>query len=222
MKFGVTIDDRELTHESNAWIHPYLVNAFPSVEFTINRIDEGDFESDHVIVERKKIEDLWESLQDGRFHDQINRLMTHHDKIVIYLIVGSVDAFMFKHNALHARGIVRKPDADTIDAMIASLLIRYNFRVICDSNEQLGLKRMIRMMQKIEDEDALDIPSKVDPLMLSGCITGLSKKQVQELSKKYGTSLVRWGKLSKAQLMEIKGIGPAKADKFLKILNSGF
>lgn len=220
MNFEVTIDDREVTPDP--WILHYLQESFPSVVFNVKRMEEADYESTHVMVERKRIDDLWSSLQDGRFHDQINRLMTHQDKVVIYLIVGSVDAFLFKHNQLHERGIVRKPDADIIDGMIASLLVRYNFRVICDSNEHLGLKRMIRMMQKIEDEDVLDIPSKIDPLMLSGSITGLTKKQVQELARKYGTSLVKWGNLTKSQLMEIKGVGPAKADKFLKVLNSGF
>ena len=160
--------------------------------------------------------------QDGRFHDQINRLMTYKDHVVCYLIVGSVDAWEFKHNELHKRGIVRKPDRDIIDGMIASLLVRYNFRVICDSNEHLGLKRMIRLMQKIEEEDVLDIPSKIDPTMLAGCITGLSKKQTQELVKRHGTSIVKWGNLTREQLMDIPGIGKIRADKFLKILNSGW
>ena len=218
----VIVDDRELVHESNAWMLPFLKKTFPEITFKVERLDEADFATPRVVVERKTIDDLWSSLADGRFHDQINRLMTYKDHVVIYLIVGSVDAFLFKHNQLHEHGIVRKPNIDIIDGMIASLLVRYNFRVICDSNEQLGLKRMVRMMQKIENEESLDIPSKVDPLMLAACITGLSKKQVIELSRKHGTSLAHWATLTKAQLMEIKGIGAMKANKFIKVLNEGF
>lgn len=220
--FEVFVDDRELVHESQEWILPFLKQHFPDVTFTVQRLEESDFATEHVLFERKTIDDLWSSLQDGRFHDQINRLMTHQEKVVCYLIVGSIDAWEFKHNELHKRGIVRKPDRNVIDGMIASLMTRYNFRVICDSNEQLGLKRMIRTMQKIEEEDVLNIPSKIDPVLLAGCITGLSKKQIRELVKRHGTSVVQWAKLTPKQLMDIPGIGKVRAEKFLKVLNFGW
>ena len=220
--FEVFVDDRETVHESQEWIMPFLKQHFPDINFVVKRLDEGDYASKRVIFERKTIDDLWSSLADGRFHDQINRLLTYKDHVVCYLIVGSVEAWEFKHNEMYKRGIVRKPDRDIIDGMIASLMTRYNFRVICDSNEHLGLKRMIRTMQKIEEEDVLDLPSKTDPAMFAACIVGFTKAQIRELIKRHGTSIAGWSTLTKSQLMDIHGVGPKRAEKFIRVLNDGW
>jgi ERCC4-type nuclease len=222
MGFEVTIDDRELIH--NDWMLDYLKTEFPSVKFNVVRMEEGDFATPHVLVERKTIDDLWNSLYDGRFHDQGDRLMTHmDDKIIIYLIVGSVDAWEFKMNGLYkSRAIGRAPDRDVIDSMIASLIVRDNFRVICDSNERLGLKRMIRIMQKVEDEDVLDLPSQRNHAMLAARLFGMSKKEVLSLIGLYGTSITNWCCLTAEQLNKVKGFGPAKSNKFIKFCQQGW
>lgn len=222
LNFNVTIDDRELIH--NPWMLDYLKGEFPDVEFNVVRMEEGDFESEHVLVERKTIDDLWESLYDGRFHDQSDRLMTHMDeKVIIYLIVGSVDAWEFKHMGMYkAKHTSRFPDRNIIDSMIASLIIRQNFRVICDSNERLGLKRMIRIMQKVEDEDVLDLPSQRNHAMLAARLFGMSKREAMSLIGLYGTSIADWCRLTKEQLTKVKGFGPAKADKFIEFCKHGW
>lgn len=218
--FEILIDDRELTH--NDWMLPYLRHQFPAVKFSVERQTEGDFISPSVMVERKTIDDLWDSLLDGRFHDQSSRLMTYTDKVIIYLIVGSVDLWEFKYDGLYkAHKVPKAPDRNIIDSCIASLIVRHNFRVICDTNEKNGLKRMVRIMQKIE-EGSLDLPSNRNHAMLAAVLTGISKTQVLELIKLYGTSLARWATLTKADLTKITGIGPAKADKFIKFFKEGW
>jgi ERCC4-type nuclease len=221
-EFEVIIDDRELTHGD--WILTYLTASFPEITFTVKRTEEGDFTTPKTIFERKTVSDLWNSLHDGRFHDQAERLMTHaNEKIIVYLIVGSVDAWEFEQNNLFKCGKVpRKPDREAMDACIASLMVRYNFRVICDSNEYLGLRRMIRTMQKIEVEDITDYTSGRNCAMLAARLFGISKKEVQALISLYGTSVERWCKLTIDQLTKIKGFGPAKAEKFVKFCKAGW
>lgn len=211
-KLTIHLDSRE-----PIWIKKWLPTQFKNIKFTGKALEEGDYASEHVLIERKSISDLWSSLQDGRFYTQLDRLCTHSDKVIIYLITGSIDEWLYKMKQLHIN-----VNEDIIDGCIASLLVRSNVRVICDSHEKAALKRMVRMIIKIEDENVLDLPSKRNPDMLTARLLNISKAEWFAIKEMYGTSLCFLCNLSEKDLLKVKGIGPKKAKSILQIIKHGW
>lgn len=219
MQFTVIIDDRE---DSKYLRH--LQTKFPEIYFDYKRIEEGDYVSDHVMVERKTIADLWSSIHDGRFHSQVNRMMTHNpEKVIIYLVVGSVEEWAYKMEELRSKGIIStKVNPELIDGCIASLIVRENIRVICDTNELLGLNRVIKIMKKIEVEDVLNIPSQRDPDMLAARVLNINKRDWYAIKGKYGSSFAYLSTLSVKDFMTLPGFGKVKSEKVHNILQLGW
>ena len=127
MAFTVTVDNRE---DEKYLLH--LQKTFPDIYFEYKRITEGDYVSEHVMCERKTINDLWESVHDGRFHSQVNRMMTYNpDMVVVYLVVGSVEEWKFRQDEYYRKKIIStKVDPELIDSCIASLIVRENIHLI--------------------------------------------------------------------------------------------
>ncbi len=218
MAFSVTIDSRE-----PKWIKDWLPRTFPKLKFDISKLEEGDFCSEHVIVERKTIADLWGSImgsktEDGRLEAQLSRLTTHQsDKIVIIMITGDVDEWLGKMRRLHIL-----VDEDIIDGMIASLIVRDNIRVICGAHEKSCLKRMIRIMWKIEVEHSLDFPKLRNPDMLMARILDISKNDWFAIKETYGTSVSYLCKLTEKDFGKVSGIGKVKSKRIVEILQHGW
>lgn len=211
-KLTITIDSRE-----SAWIKKWLPTQFKNVNFEVKALSEGDYGSEHVLIERKTISDLWSSLNDNRFHSQLDRLCTHHDKVIIYLITGSIDEWLYKMKQLHIN-----VNEDIIDGCIASLLVRCNVRVICDSHEKAALKRMVRMILKVEAEGVLDMPSKRNPDMLAARLLNVSKTEWFAIKEMFGSSLCFLCNVSEKDLCKVKGIGPKKAKNIIQIMKHGW
>ena len=186
----IQVDSRE-----KAWIHTFLKKSFPNINFESKQLTTSDYMSKTVCIERKTIGDLWASIQDGRFHEQVNRMATFaNEKTVIYLIVGSIEEWEVEYESnrklLLKKGIkLRKANKDIIDGCIASLLVRENIRVIVNTNEKLGLKQMVRIIEKIEVEQTLDVPSKRNPDTLAARLLNISLTDWTALKEVHGSSL---------------------------------
>jgi ERCC4-type nuclease len=171
-----------------------------------------------VCVERKRIDDLWASIHDGRFRSQTSRITTHQsDKVVMYLIAGSIDEFIYTE---YKRGVII--DENVLHGAIASLLVRDNIRVLYCTNEKNGLKQMVRFIQKIEEEDILNYPASRDCDMLFSRILNISKNMWFDIKEKYGTSLCHLCSLSEKDFMKVKGIGKVKAKTLVNLLKHGW
>jgi ERCC4-type nuclease len=216
----VTIDSREPSH-----IKDWLPKQFPQYKFQIKALKEGDFLGEcenkknlGILVERKFIGDLYSSVmgskgKKGRFPFQVSRLTTHQcDKIVILLVTGSVDEYVYKMQKL---GVT--VDRDIIDGIIASVVVRDNIRVIIDYNEKNALKRMIRTMQKVCDGQ-LDIPAHRNCDALAARLLNITLIQWKAIRDTYGTDLSYIASLSDKQLMDVDGIGKVKARKIREML----
>jgi len=217
----ITIDSREPVS-----IKEWLPKQFPKIKFKIEVLKEGDFLGEcennknlGILVERKYIGDLYSSVmgtkgKKGRFPFQVSRLTTHQcDKVVILLVTGSIDEYIYKMQKL---GITI--DRDVIDGIIASVVVRDNIRVIVDYDEKNALKRMVRCMQKICDEQ-LDIPAHRNCDALMSRLLNISLVQWKALRDTYGTDLSYIATLSDKELMEVDGIGKVKARKIREMLN---
>ena len=61
--------------------------------FEVKTLQEGDYLiSDSVIVERKRIDDLYGSIMDGRLKSQVCRLTTNYaGKLIVIFVHGSLE-----------------------------------------------------------------------------------------------------------------------------------
>lgn len=216
----ITIDSRE-----PGWVKEWLPKQFPKIKFKIEALKEGDYQSDcetgrppSVLCERKAIGDLYSSVmgskgKKGRFPFQVSRLTTHQcDKVVILLVTGSVDEYIYNMKKLHVT-----IDPDIIDGIIASVLVRDNIRVIVEYDEKNALKRMVRVMQKICDEQ-LDVPAHRNCDALTARLLNITLVQWKAIREAYGTDLSYIASLSEKQLMDVNGIGKVKARKIREML----
>jgi len=209
----IIIDSRE-----PAWIKDWLPKQFPEITFTTQALQEGDYSSDKVIVERKKIGDLDGSIK-GRLHDQISRLCTHHsDKLVILAISGSVEDYVMD---MERKKPFVKVDEELLHKSVASVMVRDDIRVIWNYHDKKLLKEIVYIIKSVY-EDKLDVPHIRNCDMLMARLLNLSKIQYMQIKYTYGTSLCYLCKLSKKQWMSVKGIGAKKADYLIDFFQNGW
>jgi len=94
----IKIDNRE--HDLIQQIQQLIANVpiFNKIQLTIDALPIGDIiiadeKSDHVIIERKTVNDLLSSIKDGRYEEQSYRLngIDHPNHNIVYLIEGDVN-----------------------------------------------------------------------------------------------------------------------------------
>jgi DNA uptake protein ComE-like DNA-binding protein len=111
---------------------------------------------------------------------------------------------------------------DTIHNAVASLIARDNVRVLYNTDHKLGLKQMIKVLEKIEEETVLNFPSSRDPDCLIARLLNLDLTTWKEFKKIHGTSLKHICTLSKKDLQKIPKIGPAKSKNIIELLENGW
>lgn len=186
----------------------FLRTAYPKITFERSKLDEGDFESEKVLVERKTISDLYGSIvgtksKKGRFEDQVLR-MSCHEKIILLMITGDIYDYM---TYMRSRGVEINPQV--IYGAIGSVSCRENIHVWWIEEEYNALLAMILFMQKVED-GAYKIPSKRDPDILLARYFKLTPTQWKCVKKEYA-SLVELSEATEKELTKINGIGKIKA-----------
>jgi len=208
----------------------YLCRTFPDITFIREKLDEGDYLAmcdngkKRVLVERKQIGDFYDSmvrtktLKNGkisnRMRNQVDKIsVCQADCVVLYLITGDHNAF-----AEYMRRQGNPINMDLIDGGISSLLVRDNIRVLIDYSDKGGIRRMIRIMRKVCDDET-DIPKVRNVNTLAARLLNISKKQWFALREKYGTNLVYISGLSEKEIMKVEGIGKVKAKQIKAILN---
>lgn len=195
--------------------HYEFINAvFTNHDVISQKLDEGDYASDNVIVERKAIGDLYSSILEGRLDSQMARLTCHADKFIILFISGDISTYVSDMKEIGVN-----INANLLYGYVASLMSRENIIVMWCEDDISGLLTMIKTMEKLED-GAYRVPKRIDRNSLMAKYLGLTIKQYKELIGKYG-SINNIANLSVSKLTVIKGIGNKKADKINKLLNGG-
>ena len=171
---------------------------------------EGDYLiSDTVIVERKRIDDLYGSIMDGRLKSQLCRLTTNYqNKLIILFVHGSLEEF-----AKDAR-IKRKIFVNSklvfsalAEAMCSGVLVCWV------EDKKNGTDLLINYILDIAEGKWL-VPFSCDRDLLLAKVLKINRTQVGELLKEH-KSIAGIAKASETSLMKIKGIGEKKA-KFIK------
>lgn len=197
-KLNLIVDSREPIKYYN-----FCVKTFKNVNFTYEVQKEGDYNTDKIICERKTIGDLYNSIIDGRYISQLNR-MAVHDKIKVLLIAGDIREYC---NKRRKRGY--KCNEAMLYGAIAMATYRYGFHIIWAEDTETCLKTFIPFAQKVEEGEYM-VPTKAFPETLMARYLGVSKQIMDELIAKYET-VERIASASEKDLCKIKGIGAGRA-----------
>lgn len=214
----ITLDTRE-----PAELRQWIMKQFPKLNFKEKALKEGDIliecgndKGTKVIIERKDIADLYGSVVGSkgkapRFPSQCARLITHQaDSVVVLLVVGNVQDYVMKMKKMKHIDI----DPELFDSIIASVMVRYNIRVLADSDKYNGIKRAIRVGMKI-CEGNLDIVAHRNCDALMARFLNITLIQWLAIREAYGTDLTY---ISTADLSIINGIGKVKERRIKELI----
>jgi ERCC4-type nuclease len=210
----IIVDTREPPEYYN-----FLCGMFPNHKFIWQKLDEGDFQSSRVLVERKQIGDLYGSIfgskgKPGRLPAQVSRLSLHEDQVVLILVTGSIQEQM----KLMERelGLIINPDI--IYGTLASISCRERIHILWIENEWSALVNMIKFMTKVEEGKYM-VPSKREPITLWARLLGVTPKQMEALMMKY-PSVASISRASPKDLQFVPGIGKQKSQVIIERLNN--
>jgi ERCC4-type nuclease len=199
--------------------YEFLKKVFPNHIFEKATLQEGDYSTDKVLVERKTVADLYGSIvgngsKPGRLIKQVSRISCH-DKVLVILVIGNISSFIENMKKI---GI--KVNVDILYGALASISCRERMHVLWMEEEWNALITMVRLMQKIEDDEYM-VPSRRDPDVLLARYFKITLKQLKELKSKYPT-INDIANATEKDLMSIKGIGKVKAKGIKELIYNGW
>jgi ERCC4-type nuclease len=202
----ITLDSREPLALRNA-----IKKRFKEkVIFKEETLPEGDYLiSDCVIVERKRIDDLYSSIMDGRLKSQCCRLTTNHTgKLIVLFIHGSLEDYAEEQRVKRRVFINSKLVFHSLSEVMCSGIM-----VIWCDDKKNGTDTLINLMCDISNGRWM-VPFSCDGDLLLAKLLKVNRTQVNELLKEH-KSIVGIAKASETSLMRVKGIGDKKA-KYIK------
>jgi len=164
--------------DSNEAIHcPWLLEAFPDA--IIKHLDIGDIAADDMstIIERKTMDDLWSSITDGRYKDQIRTLMELPSFVII---VGEMSQrnVTFDHMKI-------------TNGAISSLRFKYRIPTFIVKDNDEFVKLVTKIFEKRNNIENMDIVVKRkhnDPQLNLFCsIPNIGAKKAKVLYEKYNS-----------------------------------
>jgi len=215
-KLHVTVDTREKVALFNE-----ICRVFPDVEFTHKKLGDGDYfaESEAVLVERKTIHDLWLSIMGekqkngrSRMANEVDRLATHEDKLILFLIIGSITDWISSMDSL-----LIPVDPSIVYAELASLMTREKFHVMWAPTEKSARITMVQFMLAVHN-GKYGWPARRDPEKLMARVLKITPAQYKKLKEKFKT-INNIANQKPENLTVIPGIGPARANFIIEMLN---
>ena len=208
--------------EKQSQIPMYLVKLGVTVIY--KELEIGDYiPAEGYIIERKRIDDLMHSVFQGRFFDQIRRLMTSGNKVIL-LIEGdllSLRRFTDHYKAVEA-AVVTAVLYNNLK-LILSRNARNSAEVIKYVSEKLQSKGnparpqllTYRKVRKPKDQDLREWQ-----IYILSSFPGIGLSLATKLLKKFG-SLKEVFSASTSELSRIEGVTEEKARTIHKILEYG-
>lgn len=205
----ITIDARE-----PAALITYLKRKYKGkIEFVTKLLDEGDFVTDHAIVERKEIGDLYSSIMDGRLKNQCCKMSTQQGKVPILIVHGNLQE-KAKELRIKKKIFINE---QMVYSTLAEIQCRYQIMIVWTEDIKTAMPIMVSLIQDIE-EGKWGSPATCKPEQLFARLFKINTKQYLELVKNVG-SIREIADATPTKLMAIKGIGEAKAKHIKEILN---
>jgi ERCC4-type nuclease len=207
---NITMDKRE-----PATLRASLKKRFKErVIFNEQTLVEGDFLiSDCVIVERKRIDDLYSSIMDGRLKSQCCRLTTNHaGKLIVVFVHGSLEEYAKEQRIKRKIFIKSELVFHALSEIMCSGIL-----VVWSDDKKNGAETLINFICDISNDKWM-VPFSCDSDLLMAKLLKINKVQMNELLKAHG-SLAKIAAASPTSFTKIKGIGDKKAAYIKSVLN---
>ncbi len=217
---GIIIDSREPTKFRQVLTAKGLIHTVKQLE-TGDVICYNDEEPEHhVVIERKRLDDLLSSYYQPRMAEQFERLSD--EKFAVLIITGNLEDVLKK--------IPFNVMSQIVEEIISMAIIQYNFRAIVWMIDKVanvhesGFVTMVKCIQKVVDGQLDAVPQRRVKLSKDLRVNtirqmfGLSATIAKALLKRYGT-VRKILNLGDTDLQKIHGIGPAKVKVIRYILD---
>lgn len=222
MPLKITVDTREPESLFNE-----ICKIFPDINFERKKLDAGDYwassATDHglVLVERKTIGDMYTSIMSkekqangrSRIANETDKLTTHENEFVFFMMIGSITQY---HKDMLELQI--PVNTSVIYDEMASLMTRDKFHFLWAYDEKNARIMMVKFMQAFHN-GKYGVPARRDPIKLMARILRISPAQLIELLKKYNT-IQNLANQKPGAFTDVRGIGPAKEQFILEMLNT--
>lgn len=221
---GIIVDSREPGKYKRLFIAKGLDHEVKQL-ITGDVIVFNDAEPEvQIIIERKRLDDLISSYYSGRIAEQFERMS--EEKFAILLVTGNLQDTLRKM----PNKISNRVMPQILEEVMSMAIIQYNFRSVVwmidgiTNVHESGYITLVKCCQKIVQGQMDAIPQK--KVLLSKdlrintlrAMFGLDSGSAKNLLKKYGT-VRKVISLTDAELMKVKGLGPAKVKTIRYILD---
>ncbi len=210
---------KQVITDSREKIHTYelLCSLFPEITFTRETMSIGDYATDHVLVERKSMADLYASIINKRLISQFERMSVINHQVHVLMIVGNLKTFC---NSMNFNKGVPDVNIEMMRGAIASTACRYGSHVIWFENEDESFYHMIKFMDMVE-EGKYEIPAKRNPDVLMARYLQVTLVQWNDIKRMF-PSILDIQNADVKELQQIYGIGPKKALNIKTVLLGDF
>lgn len=173
------------------------------IEYEKKLLPVGDFVFNDIVVERKEMNDFYQSIISNRIFEQVTQMKANYEKVYVMISGKIVDLFNFYHTPNY--GIFQ-----IVYGAIASLCEKYDIKVLRVENDNELINQMMKIFQKSTEPKTvyakrLGINSEDVYLSMLSCIPGISYQKAKLILSQYKfCDLI---KIEKEELLKIKGIG---------------
>ncbi|RJS85885.1 heavy metal resistance protein CzcA [Candidatus Bathyarchaeota archaeon] len=211
-RIRIVVDERE-----RASGIPEILRKRFDLMIEMRTLDVGDYLLPSYAIERKEVHDLVRSIFNGRLFDQAERITDAYPKTFL-IVEGDV-------NSILKRGV----NPQVYWGAISTLVINYGLQIFFTSDKlqtanllyalakrapRKLVKPLIRRKPRVNDLKQMQI------LQVSS-LPGVGPKMSERLLTRFG-SVRRVFTASVAELSTVKGLGRAKAEKIVKLLDAPY
>lgn len=218
----LVIDSREPT-----WVKELIPQYFkqkisPPIECEVKELQTGDFQYGDLLIERKEINDFYNSIVEGRMTMQKMKLaMSIEEGYHPYVLIhgNANDCFMSNMTKRSYCGMIASLNEHGIHTI-----------KLDDSNLVMICETIYALIRKFEEEKPLK-PVWIEPDGSSWCekslrcIPGIGEQMAHAIVKKFPTlhSLMEGKKEDTIKgLLEVEGIGSKRAESIYSVINEGW
>ena len=212
-KLRVIVDERE----KPSGVPDFLKKLGLQVEFKM--LDVGDYIISPICaVERKSSRDFLKSLYSGRLYDQASRIKEDYEK-AFFIIEGNFPDFIYE---------LENPRV--FWGALASLAFKFNLNVFFTAEPKQTADLIYTLVRQEYQRGHVGpyVKKKIRAgdleqlqLFLVATLPGVGPKLADRLLRRFGTVRRVFG-ASVAELASVEGVGRAKAEKIVEVLNSRY
>jgi ERCC4-type nuclease len=167
---------------------------------------------DIVLFERKSLNDLAASIQDGRYKEQSFRLTQttdFHNHNIIYIIEGDIARYNAKHSRI---------SKSALQSAMVSLLYYKGFSVIRTMNVGETAEFILHFADKVAKERALGpaVPAYSNTLPCDDAIDATAERYSEVASKKEKRDYITRENIGEIMLAQVPGVSPKIATGIMK------